>query len=351
MNQKGDYYSMKKAAFLLAFALLLSGCGNVTPPSSTEATDPAPMDSPVETVPLSACAVINPSLAESGESTPILGSAEDYARIKEYLATLAPDSLTGFSLFCQTDYQQPLSLSQADSRLLYDDLMLLSASVKPEWSNPPTGGGWSARLENGETAVTLSYNGEWLCYRLAGEDTTYLFNADDCDACDAVGTFLWRLTEDALCRENGNSLVQHTLGQYLFLDPEQVSTLERAIISYGPSIVELVVALNGEQAKEAARALSALVVKDDELTALYTAVGGSVNRYTLTYEDGRTPLILYYGGTFRLGSEEAKPFCYIDSDYYRDAFPSPEVPDIPLPEDAVAILYDIVDGERVARVK
>ena len=185
------------AALLLAL-MLLSACGTVPCEPAAGTPEPTPNGTPASAKELATLAVIEIPSLESYECTTLLGTAENYTHIQDILSTLTPDSLTEFTCSINTDFKGRLELSAEDSRALYDQVLALEATIKEEWSNPPTGGGWSVILGNAEHTLTISFNGEWLCYGIKEEKLLYIFNADDLDVGYAIDTLLWQLTEDAL---------------------------------------------------------------------------------------------------------------------------------------------------------
>lgn len=141
----------------------------------------------------------------------------------------------------------------------------------------------------------------------------------------------------------------HTLSEFIEIDVDKVIDFEHAFIFQGPSIVEIITTFTQQEAKDMAVQLSQLVVSDEGNIADKAQSGGSVIRYTLNFIDDSEPLVIYFAGTFSVGSIKTTPICYIDSVYYHDTLTAPDVVDIEFPKNYKSTIYDIVGGKRVAR--
>lgn len=145
--------------------------------------------------------------------------------------------------------------------------------------------------------------------------------------------------------------VVHRLSEFIEFDPDKVVELEHAHIYHEPSTVESVTLFKKGQAKDMAQQLADMVVSAEGNIGDYTTAGGVTVRYTLTFAENPQPMIIYYAGTYHLDSLDSPPVCYVDSNYYKDIFTSPDFPDIILPQDSETIMYDIVGNKRVARTQ
>ncbi|MEG0273060.1 MAG: hypothetical protein RR622_07485 [Hydrogenoanaerobacterium sp.] len=141
------------------------------------------------------------------------------------------------------------------------------------------------------------------------------------------------------------------LNDYITIDVGNVTYFEHSIIYNGSTTVEYVTEFTQQNAKDMAQQLSQFAVDNQGNISDYTSVGGNIVKYTLTFLNSDTPLVIYYSTTFSKDSIDNAPVCYINREYYEDTVFSPNIVDIVFPENTKTKIYDVIDGQRVEQTK
>ena len=311
---------------------------------------------------ISGCAPQGPE-EKAQESSSLLVQESSTASIQESSDTVShelPDgwelsdfTVAGFDKEGPGDFGYRAFLSESELRSLPD---LLDLSGWRELSDPP---------EYGLTVVLSLADPdlERFLYVMDGGDNKTIIKLS---GSDGEESFVYSASEQCLSQseklsatlKDRASVIDEAavLSEYIPFESSEVTAFEQATVYQGPSVVEAVILLDGENAKAAAEMLSGFVVRQDETTPDRTTAGGSYQKYTLWFGD--ETLTVCYSGTFHLGSIDARPICHIDMEFYRDAdekYPGDPAlmatPDgIPMPGGSETVIYDIINGVRVERV-